>query len=324
MRGSVRAPLAVLALLCAAACGKPSPEPERFATPEAAAQAIFAAVGSDDADKVLDVLGHQYAEQLVTSDWDAGHEMRQRIAAAAKDKMVLEPAGEGHEGQIQIVLGEDAWPFPFPLVRDASGKWHFDTPKGVEVIVDRRIGRDELAAIAILDAYVDAQIEYASELHDGADLYQYAQRLGSRPGKQDGLYWEAKPGEPESPFGPLVKGAEAYLATHQRGDPIRGYYFRVLERQGPHAPGGAYSYLVDGHMVKGFGLVAFPADPGNTGIMTFVVNQTGKIYQKDLGDEGSEVDSYDPDDSWTLVRDVNLAEALAPPPAGGPAPVPGS
>jgi len=321
MKGNVRAPLVVLALLCAAACGKPSPEPERFATPESAAQAIFTAIGSNDADKVLDVLGHQYAEQLVTPDWDAGHEMRQRIAAAAKDKMVLEPAGEG---RIQIVLGEDAWPFPFPLLRDEGGKWHFDTPTGVEVIVDRRIGRDELAAIAILDAYVDAQIEYASELHDGADLYQYARRLASRPGKQDGLFWEVKSGEPESPFGPLVKGAEVHLETHQKGDPIHGYYFHVLERQGPHAPGGAHDYVVDGHMVAGFGLVAFPADPGNTGIMTFVVNQTGKIYEKNLGGEGGEVDSYDPDDTWTLVRDVNVAEALAPPPAAGPAPVPGS
>jgi len=305
MSGSLRAALVLLPLLWAAACGGPSPGPERFATPEAAAAAIFAAAEADDTEAVLDVLGHAHAAQIVTSDWDAERETRQRIAAAAREKLLLEPEGDD---RIQLVLGEEEWPFPFPLVLDEGGSWHFDTPAGVEVIVDRRIGRNELTAIAICDAYVDAQIEYAQELHDGAEVFQYARRLASTPGRQDGLYWETEPGEPESPFGPLVSGAEAYLETHQRGDPIRGYYFRVLERQGPSAPGGAHDYVVDGHMVAGFGLVAFPADPGSSGIMTFVVNQTGRIYQRDLGAAGSSIDAYDPDETWTLVKDVNVEE----------------
>jgi hypothetical protein len=302
MSGRLRIAPALLALLWSAACGQPSPEPERFATPEAAARAIFDAIEADDAEAVLDVLGHRYAAQIVTPDWDAGGEMRRRIAEAAREELVFAPEGDD---AMQLVLGEDAWPFPFPLVREESGKWHFDTAEGVEVIVDRRVGRNEFTAIAICDAYVDAQIEYAKTLHDGADVFHYARHLASTPGEHDGLYWEAKPGEPESPFGPLVRGAEAYRATRQKGDPIRGYYFRVLERQGPNAPGGAYDYVVDGHMVAGFGLVAYPADPGHSGIMTFVVNQTGRIYQKDLGDAGSSIEAYDPDETWTLVDDVD-------------------
>jgi hypothetical protein len=301
-RSSRRAVPTFIALLCAVACAHSSPEPESFATPQSAADAIFAALDDDSSKELLDVLGHAHAAQLVTPDWSAGKKIRQRFAAAARKKRVLEPQGDD---RMQIVLGDDAWPFPFPLVRDANGEWQFDTEAGIQVIDDRRIGRDELAAIAICDAYVDAQIEYASQLHDGATMFQYAQRLASTPGRQDGLYWDTKPDEPPSPLGPLVKGAEAYLETRKPGDPIRGYYFRVLERQGPNAPGGAYDYVVDGHMVAGFGLVAYPADPGHSGIMTFVVNQTGRIYQKDLGDAGSSIEAYDPDETWTLVDDVD-------------------
>jgi hypothetical protein len=300
----------VLLPLGVLACRQPSPEPQRFSTPQAAADALFAAVAADDADAVLDVLGHAYAEQIMTPDWDAGYDMRHRIAAAARQKMEIQPAGDS---RMEIVLGDEAWPFPYPLLRDESGQWYFDTPTGVEVVTNRRIGRNELTAIAILDAYVDAQIDYARDLHDGASVFHYAIRLASTPGRQDGLYWETPDGAPESPLGPLVKGAEANPGAPQPGDPIRGYYFRVLDRQGPHAPGGAYSYVVDGQMVAGFGLVAYPADPGNSGIMTFVVNQTGRIYQKDLGDAGSAVDSYDPDDSWTLIKEIDV-EAAGPPP----------
>ena len=221
------------------------------------------------------------------------------FAAAAPDPLAEVQARQ----EAQLVLGKEEWPFPMPLVRGEDGRWSFDTEEGLEVIVDRRIGRNELAAIAIAHAYVDAQIEYALEDHDGDEVLEYAQRLASSDGQHDGLYWESAPGEAESPLGPLVAGAEQYLDTVQPGDPIRGYRFRILTRQGPNPPGGAYEYVLDGDMIAGFALVAAPAEHGNTGIMTFVVNHTGRVYQKDLGAESAKVDAYDPDASWTLVEE---------------------
>ncbi len=180
--------------------------------------------------------------------------------------------------------------------------WRFDTQEGIQEIVDRRIGRNELAAIAIARAYVDAQIEYATEDRNNDGVLGYAQRLASSPGKRDGLYWEAEPDEELSPFGPLVLGAERYLETKRPGDPIKGYYFRVLTRQGENPPGGRYDYVVDRNMILGFALVAYPADYENSGVMTFVANHRGKIHQKDLGEFG-DLDEYDPDDTWTEVED---------------------
>jgi hypothetical protein len=149
---------------------------------------------------------------------------------------------------------------------------------------------------------VDAQIEYARSDRDGDDVLEYAQRLASTPGKRDGLYWEAESEEDLSPFGPLVQGAERYLETKQLGDPIKGYYFRILTRQGGNPPGGSHDYVINGNMIAGFALVAYPADHENSGVMTFVVSHRGKVHQKDLG-EFSEMDEYDPDHTWTEVED---------------------
>ncbi len=151
-------------------------------------------------------------------------------------------------------------------------------------------------------AYVDAQIEYALDDRDGNDVLEYAQRLTSSAGKRDGLYWKSEEGEPLSPFGPLVIGAESYLDTLEPDDPIRGYYFKVLTRQGKNPPGGRYSYVINGHMIAGFGLVAYPAEYGNSGVMTFVVNHRSIVQQKDLG-EFSGMDEYDPEDTWMVVED---------------------
>jgi hypothetical protein len=151
---------------------------------------------------------------------------------------------------------------------------------------------------------VDAQIEYAREDRDGDEVLEYAQRLASTPGERDGLYWEAESEDDLSPFGPLVRGAERYLATKDPGDPLKGYYFHVLKRQGENPPGGRYNYVINGNMIAGFALVAYPADYGNSGVMTFVVSHHGKVYQKDLG-VFTGMDEYDPDESWTAVEQVS-------------------
>ncbi len=282
-----------------AACGDAEPQgPEHFASPEQAAEAMIEALASDDVDAILSILGPAYRDQIVTADWDAEREARQKIAEAARVKLELEPTDDG---AVELVLGKKKWPFPILLVNEGS-QWQFDTEEGIEEIIDRRVGRNELSAIALSHAYVDAQIEYARADRDGDDVLEYAQRLVSSPGHKDGLYWEEGDEDDPSPLGPLVQEAERYLDTLQPGDPIRGYTLQVLTRQGGNPPGGDYDYVINGSMLAGFALVAYPADYENTGIMTFVVNHKGRIYQKDLG-PFSGMDAYDPDDTWTRVED---------------------
>src|SRR6185369_9031115 len=213
-----------------------------------------------------------------------------------------------------MVIGKNAWPMPIPIVQDDKG-WHFDTATGIQEILARRIGADELAAIDVLHTYVDAQMAYASEDHDGSQVLKYAQRIISSPGKKDGLYWPAKEGEEQSPFGPFVAELPSYLQQRdlqkdaqkkeKEREPYMGYYFRILTRQGENAPGGRYDYIINGNMIAGFGMVAVPAEYGDTGIMTFVVNHQGKIFQKDLGDDtpvaAAAIQDYNPDESWELV-----------------------
>ena len=261
-------------------------------------EALLDALEKDDADALLAIFGREYEAEIVTPDWEAERDARQKILEAAKDTYELSEIGDGEVG---LIVGAEQWPFPISIVRDDGG-WHFDTEEGIEMMIDRRIGRHELAAIAIARAYVDAQIEYARYDRDGDDVLEYAQRLASSPGQTDGLYWEAGPDEDPSPFGPLVHGAERYLETKQPGDPLMGYYFQILTRQGPNPPGGEYDYVINGNMIAGFALVAYPADHGNSGVMTFVVNHRGKVQQKDLG-EFPGMDSYDPDDTWSEVED---------------------
>jgi hypothetical protein len=288
----------LLALMAGCQGEEPQQEPRSFESPEAAVQALLGALGNDDADALLAILGREYGAQIVTPDWEAERDVRQRIFEAAEDTHELSEIGDG---EVELIIGAEQWPLPIPIVRENEA-WRFDTEEGIEVIIDRRIGRNELAAIAIARAYVDAQIEYARADRDGDEVLEYAQRLASTPGQKDGLYWESGPDEELSPFGPLVQGAERYLETKQPGDPLRGYYFQILTRQGPNPPGGAYDYLINGNMIAGFALVAYPADYGNSGVMTFVVSHRGKLHQKDLG-EFTGMDSYDSDDTWSEVED---------------------
>ena len=206
-----------------------------------------------------------------------------------------------------LLIGPQAWPWPIPLVRQGN-VWRFATEQGADEIINRRIGENERNAIRVLRAYVVAQHDYASVDRDGDGVLQYAQKLASTPGKFDGLYWpaDASRGEESSPFGPLIAESSAYLDKHTSGDPYRGYRFRILTRQGKSAPGGAYSYVINGRMVAGFAMVAYPAAYGETGVMTFVVNGAGKIYEKNLGKDtravGGQMTTFDPGAGWKATE----------------------
>jgi Protein of unknown function (DUF2950) len=217
-------------------------------------------------------------------------------------KHTIEMEGDGTQ---TLVIGNDDWPFPIPLVNKA-GQWQFDTKAGLDEILRRRIGRNELSAIQVSLAYVQAQNEYASLNPAGLGRGVYAQRIVSRPGKKDGLYWPTAAGEEPSPLGDLA--AQAAAEGYETGStpiPYHGYYYRILTRQGATAPGGAYDYLAKGKMIGGFALIAYPAEYGNSGIMTFMVNQDGTVFQKDLGARtekiARKIETFNPDGDWKKV-----------------------
>jgi hypothetical protein len=209
-----------------------------------------------------------------------------------------------------LEVGADAWPFPVPIAK-GNGGYYFDTETGKDEILMRRIGKNELATLATMRAYVDAQREYASVDRDGGEVLKYAQKFRSTPGKHDGLYWSPEGGE-ISPLGPMVAEAQdkGYNLAQKTGDepaPFQGYYFKILTEQEKHAPGGKYNYIINGNMIGGFALIAWPAAYGDTGIMTFIINQQGKVYQKDLGEKTDKIarsmKAYDPDQSWKLSKE---------------------
>jgi hypothetical protein len=246
--------------------------------------------------------------QAGLKDLDAGAPVanaaqREKFVAAYQAKHATDVNGD----TAILSIGADDWPFPIPLKHSPQG-WSFDVAAGRDEILDRRIGANELYTQQVVLAYVDAQNEYFQGLHDGRKVHVYAQHLFSSPGKQDGLYWSTEEGHPPSPLGPLI--AEARAGGYHPGEnaepqPYHGYYFHVLKGQGPHAIGGAYDYVANGLMLGGFGLVAWPAQWGSTGVMTFVVNQDGEIYQKDLGPTTPTIakgmTQFDPDTTWQKV-----------------------
>jgi len=194
---------------------------------------------------------------------------------------------------------------PIPLIKAGAG-WRFDTPAGIEEIVNRRIGENELSAIDVSAAYVKGQKQFAGQDRDGDRVLEYAQNIKSSKGAQDGLYWEAKVGEELSPFGPLVAEQQDYLKDRNPGDPFKGYYFKILTRQGEKAPGGRHDYVINGNMIAGFAMAAFPADYGVSGIMTFIVSHHGLVYQKDIGPNslllGRALQVFNPDQTWVEVK----------------------
>lgn len=293
--------VAVLMLASLAAC---SPAPAgTYATPEEAVQAIADIAGKGDAKKVEEMFGPTGVELLQSGDAEADRE----DALHVKELILEKVAFEDRDEKTKIVLmGNEGWPFAIPLVLE-NDRWHFDSEAGREELLSRRIGRNELDALASLHAYVDAQREYVMKSRDGK-APAYARQFRSSEGKHDGLYWPAAEGEDESPLGPLYAGASHDQLQEAGPQPFHGYYFRMLEGQGKSAPGGERSYLdKKGQMTLGFAAIGWPAKYGNSGVMTLMVNQQGIIFQKDLGAETeaavAAINTYDPDESWTPTGD---------------------
>jgi hypothetical protein len=289
------------------ACGKSPAVPavKVFASPDDAGQSLLEAARSGDQNAVLAIFG-QESKQLVFS----GDAVQDKSTAEA----FVSAYGVMHRwrkmpDQAQILLiGADNFPFPIPLKKNGAGQWYFDTVAGKDEILSRRIGRNELAVIEVCGALADAQAEYFSQAHDGEKTQQFAPKFISDTGRQNGLYWEAAEGQPRSPLGPLAAFAttEGYNVKPNAHTPFHGYYFHMLTGQGSQAPGGAKDYVVDGKMVRGYAFVAYPAEYGNSGIMTFIISQDGILLQKDLGKTTAEtaaaMTKFDPDPSWTVAR----------------------
>jgi hypothetical protein len=292
----------VLALACAAVPAA-AQAPRTFPTPEDAVKALAAAVKLKDTKQLLAIFGADGPDLVDTSAGPDARQNRQVFAVAFRERWRLEdhpPAGK------TLVVGKEDWPFPVPLVKGAGG-WHFDTAAGKAEVIARRIGRNELAAIRICRTYVAAQQLYARDGHDGVPAGVYATRFASDPGRQNGLYWPAAKGAKRSPLGDLLaEAATDGRATPgaKRPSPFHGYYFAILTAQGAAAPGGAKSYVTDGRMSGGFALVAWPAEYGASGIMSFIVGADGVVRERDLG-PGTKatppVKTYDPGASWAVV-----------------------
>ena len=299
--------LAVIAALVILPSCRRAPEagPRTFNSPEEAVKALAAAVKKEKVDDLLQIFGPEGQELIDTSDPASARHGREVFAAAATERWKLVDRDGGGK---TLVIGNEDWPFPVPLIQTPQG-WHFDAGLGKEEVITRRIGRNELAVIDACHTYVAAQRRYASMAHDGKKPGLYAASFRSDPGKQNGLYWEAKHGEPRSPLGDLLAEAanpERLKSGAAKPPPFHGYYFKILTGQGPSATGGAKSYLVNGDMSGGFALVAWPAQYDSTGIMTFIVGPDAVVREKDLGPETDAaargMTAFEPDASWTNAR----------------------
>jgi Protein of unknown function (DUF2950) len=272
-----------------------------FQTAQQAADALMAASRDNDVTALQQILGPDAATLISSGDDAQDRNDRTHFVALYQARHRLVTAGEDTE---TLLVGDNEWPLPIPLVRSA-GAWRFDSAAGVKELLYRRIGANELAAIKACHALRQAQLDYAATGHDGNPPGAYAQRFRSKAGTQNGLYWPAAEGEPESPAGPFVADAEAQGYEYGKRHPYHGYYFRILKAQGPHAHGGAKEYVVDERMTGGFAMLAFPAEYGASGVMTFLVSRHGTVFQKDLGDSTAEaaagITSFDPDSSWTSL-----------------------
>ena len=272
-----------------------------FASPETGITALVEAVKANDQPMLRGILGPHGKKLISSGDTVADQQSREAFIKAYSEanKLVFEG-----ETQAVLVIGQDEWPMPIPLVKSPAG-WRFDTPQGEKEILTRRIGRNELAAIQVCLAIVDAAHEYAALDVDGDRIPEYAPQFVSTPGKHDGLYWQTKENEPPSPLGPLLAAAtsEGYTDSISRPlAPYHGYFYRILTKQGNDAPGGAHDYLIRGHMIGGFAVIAYPARYGVSGIMSFLVNQDGVVYEQNLGKNttaiASKMTTFNPDASW--------------------------
>ena len=301
LRRTTFAFLAAIALAAAGPVAGAAATQKTFDTPEAAVKELVAAARADDPKALLAVLGPDAKGIISSGDAVADRASRERFVQAYDDANKLEPSGDA---KAILAVGKDAWPMPIPIVKTSAG-WRFDAKQGAEEILNRRIGRNELAVIQVAQAYVDAQREYYLRDPMQTKLLHYAQKFMSAKGKRDGLYYPTREGEQPSPLGQLFATAQAEgykPGTAAKPNPYHGYYYRILKAQGPDAGGGAYDYVVRGNMIGGFALVAYPATYGNSGVMTFIVNQDGVVYQKNLGPDTAAIarkmTKFNPDATW--------------------------
>jgi Protein of unknown function (DUF2950) len=274
-----------------------------FATPEQAVDSLLAAVRASDTSELMKILGPASKNLISSGDPVADAQARGKFIAAYDDGHQIE---KDSDSRALLAVGKDDWPFPLPIVKHGDS-WRFDAAAGAEEILERRIGANELATIEVCRAYVDAQREYAEQDRNNDGFIEYAQKFLSDPGEHDGLYWPTESGEDESPMGPLMAEAraEGYRFEGKGRTPYHGYLYRILQGQGAAARDGAYDYVLNGHMIAGFALVAFPARYGVSGVMTFIVNHDGVVYQKDLGPRTGEIAKkmtlFDPDPTWKAL-----------------------
>jgi hypothetical protein len=272
-----------------------------FASPGDAVLALYNAAKANDSQTADAIFGSSAADILHTGDKVADENMRTDFVKRYDQmhRVVLEP-----DGAVTLYVGADNWPFPVSIVKNGGGSWYFDTESGRKEILYRRIGRNENDAIDILHSLVDAQRDYIAETHDGDKTKHYAAKFISDEGKQNGLYWKTSDNDPPSPIGPLLvsAAAEGYNVQQGKQQPYHGYYYRILTKQGAAAKGGARDYMVNGQLTKGFAFVAYPAEYRNSGVVTFIVNQDGVVYEKDLGADTAKIagsmTEYNPDSSW--------------------------
>ena len=272
-----------------------------YPTPEAAVQALAGALASDKEPVLLEIFGKPYRNLINTGNAQEDAENHARIARELKRYHSLQPISNDRQ---LLLIGPQAWPLPIPLVKQSNG-WRFATEEGAQELLNRRIGVNERSAIYVMRAFPDAQEMYASEDRNGDGVLEYAPKLLSATGKRDGLFWPSEGAESQSPFGPLVGQSTAHVAGYVRGEPYRGYQFRILTSQGKDAAGGAFNYMINGRMLAGYAMVAYPAVWGETGVMTFIINRNGKLFEKNLGPDSSAIGAkmrvFNPGAGWKEV-----------------------
>jgi len=277
------------------------PEVTRFESPDAAAKAFVEAVRAGERAKFVQMLGQAAIDLITTGDEGADQEARETFLLRANDAVAIEMIDEANA---EILIGKDRWPFAIPLVKDEKG-WAFDAAEGALEILRRRVGENEILTVATLREYVRAQVEYARVDRDADEVREFAQRVVSSEGQKDGLWWPSTGEGDESPLGEFAAAAGDYVQGTRPPGTWHGYYYRILTKQGDKVPGGRYDYVINGNMIAGFAMIAFPAEYRSTGVMTFVVSHSGKVYEKDLGADteklASAIVEYNPDETWKLV-----------------------
>lgn len=288
------------AFLLLQGCAGNDQGPRGFGSPKEAADSLAAAIRADNVSELVAIMGSDSEDVINSGDEVADRARRQKFLAQYDKKHGLEYP---EPTVATLVVGETDWPFPVPIVFE-NGKWTFDLESGREEIINRRVGENELSAIQVCKAYADAQREYALRDPQSTGKRAYARQFVSDSGKKNGLFWPVTEGERPSPMGEFAASAsaEGYRRKEQGPTPYHGYYYRILEAQGPDAPDGALEYVVDGHMVLGFAIVAYPAEYDSSGVMSFIMSADGVVYQKDLGEQteklATEMKAFNPDSSW--------------------------